>query len=225
MQREIGERALLAAIDCTHAGSWGMEVLGPENMLIDSVTQPELLKGVCRLANDVHLRNLRALLEAGLEAIYDSWFECGPSVGWSPKTYRQIFLPLVQECVNLAHEYNAIYIYQDDGKMRDIIPLAVEAGVDVLSGLQPPDVGDVVLQGCQGPLWATGSHCSAASIRATPSISARRRPCAQPCARRLPMPEPAAATFWCTGEAIDPKTPAESIAAAVQAAKDFGTYA
>ena len=30
--------------------------------------------------------------------------------------------------------------------MRDIIPMAVEAGVDVLGGLQPPDVGDVVLR-------------------------------------------------------------------------------
>jgi len=224
VQREVGERGLLAAIDCTHAGSWGMEVLGPENMLIDSVTEPELLKGVCRLANAVHLRNLRALLDAGLEAIYDSWFECGPSVGWSPKTYRQIFLPLVQECVNLAHEYNAIYIYQDDGKMRDIIPLAVEAGVDVLSGLQPPDVGDVVLKdvkaqyGGKVALLGGLDPCYTFDLGTPETVRA---------AVRQAIADAGAGGGYIlgTGEAIDPQTPAESIAAAVEAAREYGTYA
>jgi len=51
---EIGDRAAVATVDCTHAGSWGLEPLGPEGMLIASVTDPELLKGVCRQAQDVH---------------------------------------------------------------------------------------------------------------------------------------------------------------------------
>jgi uroporphyrinogen decarboxylase len=143
---DVGQRALVAALDTTHAGSWGMEVLGPEEMLAASITDPELLRAVCRLANNAHLRNLRAMLEQGLGVVYDSWFQCGPSVGWSPKTYEEIFLPLIKETIELAHEFGALFIYQDDGKMRDIIPLLVEAGVDALAGLQPPDVGDVVLK-------------------------------------------------------------------------------
>jgi hypothetical protein len=129
---EIGTRAAVAAVDCTHAGSWGLEPLGPEGMLIASITDVELLRGVCRLAQDAHLRNLKAMLEQGIQVVYDSWFQCGPSVGWSPNTYQEIFLPLIKEAVDLAHEFGAIYIYQDDGKMRDIIPLVVQAGVDVL---------------------------------------------------------------------------------------------
>ena len=55
------------------------------------------------------------MLEQGIQVVYDSWFQCGPSVGWSPKTYWQIFLPLIKEAVDLAHQYDAVYIYQDDG--------------------------------------------------------------------------------------------------------------
>lgn len=73
-------------------------------------------------------------------------FQCGPSVGWSPHTFRSIFLPLIREAVELVHGFGALYIYQDDGRMNDILPSVVDAGVDVLSGLQPPDLGDVVLK-------------------------------------------------------------------------------
>jgi len=223
VQREIGERALLAAIDCTHAGSWGMEALGLEHRLIASVTEPELLQGVCRLANAVHLRNLRAMLEAGIEVIYDSWFQCGPSVGWSPKTYQRIFLPLVRECAALAHEYGAIYIYQDDGKMRDILPLAVEAGADVLSGLQPPDVGDVILKdakaryGDKVALLGGLDPCYTFDLGNPEMVRA---------AVRQAIEDAGAGGGYIlgTGEAIDPKTPAESIHAAVAAAKEFGRY-
>jgi len=145
IKKECGDRALLAACDCLHFGAWGTEALGPENMLIASVAEPELLKSVCRIVNDAHLKNLKAYLENGIEFVCDSWFQCSPSTGWSPTTYKNIFLPLVKEAVALTHHYNAIYAYQDDGKMKDIIPLVVEAGADVLSGLQPPDVGDVNL--------------------------------------------------------------------------------
>ena len=99
---EIGDRAVVAAVDCTHAGSWGLEPLGPEGMLIASITDVELLKGVCRLAQDVHLRNLKVMLEQGLQVVYDSWFQCGPSVGWSPNTFQEIFCPLIKEAVDLA---------------------------------------------------------------------------------------------------------------------------
>ena len=142
---DFGERAVLAAFDCTHAGSWGMEPLGPEGMLLASIDDPPLLREVVGLAQRVHIRNLRAMLERGLEVVYDSWFQCGTSVGWSTALYREFFLPLVREATAVAHEYGALYIYQDDGRMLDVIPLAVEAGVDVVSGLQPPPLGDAVL--------------------------------------------------------------------------------
>ena len=220
---DIGDRAVLAAVDCTHAGSWGMEVLGPEQMLIASVTDVELLQGVCRMANDAHLRNLRAMLEQGIEVVYDSWFQCGPSVGWSPQTYETIFLPLVREAVQLTHEFDAIYIYQDDGKQTDIIPFLVEADVDVIAGLQPPEIGDVVLSevkrlyGDKVALMGGLDPCYTFD-QGTPE-GVRQ-------AVRQAIHDGGAGGGYvvATGEAVSPATPAECLRAAVQAVKDFGVY-
>jgi hypothetical protein len=222
-QDAIGERALMAALDTTHVGSWGIEPLGPENMLIASLAEPALLRGVCRLANDAHLRNLRAMLEQGIQVVFDSWFQCGLSVGWSPRTYRDIFLPLVKEAVDLTHEFGAIYIYYDAGKMWDLVPMIVESGTDAIAGLQPPDLGDVVLQemkACYGDRVALvgGLDPVYTFDLGTPQLVRE--------AVRQAIATAGAGGGYIVREsmACSPETPAASLVAAVAAAREFGCY-
>jgi hypothetical protein len=220
---EIGERAVVAAVDCTHPGSWGLEPLGPEGMLIASITDPELLKGVCRLAQDAHLGNLRLMLEQGIQVVYDSWFQCGPSVGWSPKSYQDIFWPLVKEAIDLTHEFDALFIYQDDGKMGEIIPLVVEAGADVLGGLQPPDLGDVVLKEVKAQY---GDRVALLGGLDPVYTFDRGTPADVRQAVRQAIADAGVNGGYIvgTGEAVSPETPAESLQAAVEATKDYGIY-
>lgn len=141
----VGDRGLVEFLDACNAGSWGLEALGPENMLMSSVNDSDLLNAVLRVSQDVHLRNVKAVLESGHQHVAGSWFQCGPSVGWSPATIEKLFLPLIQESVELVHSYDGTYRYHDDGKMADMIPALVEIGVDAIGSLQPPPVGDCVL--------------------------------------------------------------------------------
>lgn len=220
---EIQDRAVLVSADCVHAGGWGLESLGPEGMLLASIEDPELLSGVCRLAQDAHLRNLRAMLEQGIEVVFDSWFQCGPSVGWSPQTYERFFLPLVREAVQFAHEYGAIYIYQDDGKMRDVIPWVVEAGADVISGLQPPEVGNVVLADVKGrfgtrvALWGGLDPCYTFDMGEPEAVR-------QASEQAIRDAGQGGGYILGTGEAVSPGTSRESLLAAVQAVRDSGVY-
>lgn len=220
---EVGARGLVVTMDCAHVGSWGMEVFLPQETLMYSVTDPELLRGVCRLAQDAHLRNLRAMLERGIPAVYDSWFQCGPSVGWSPHTYCEFFLPLIKEAIALAHHYNALYIYQDDGKMKDIIPLLVEAGVDVISGLQPPDVGDVNLQeikkrfGSQVALLGGLDPCYTFDMGTPEIVRAAVR-------QAIADAGPNGGYMLGTAEAVAPQTPEACLRAAIAACQEFGIY-
>jgi hypothetical protein len=223
----VDERGLLVAIDTTHAGSWGLECLGAEGMLVASVTEPALLEGVCRLAQEVHLRNLRLMLEQGIEVVYDSWFQVGPSVGWSPKTYRNLFLPLIREAVSLAHEFSAIYIYQDDGKMRwplaEIIPMAVEAGVDVLGGLQPPDVGDVVLAEVKARFG--GQVALMGGLDPVYTFDLGHAEAVRGAVRQAIADDGRGGGYVIgTGEAVAPNVPRESLVAASQAAREYGVY-
>jgi uroporphyrinogen decarboxylase len=130
----------------------------------------------------------------------------------------------VKEAADLAKSYGAIYIYQDDGKMRDILPAIVEAGVDVASGLQPPEVGDVdlaeakklygnriALMGGLDPVY-TFDMGSPERVRD---------------AIRGTIEAAAAGGGFVVGlaEALDPgKTSAASISAAAEAVAELGTY-
>lgn len=219
----IGEEALVVACDCTHVGCWGLEPLGPEGMLIASVEDADLFREVCRLAQRAHLRNLRAMLERRIEVVYDSWFQCGPSVGWSPRAYDDFFLPLVKESIDLTHGFGALYVYQDDGKMRDIIPHLVEAGADAISGLQPPDVGDAVLKdikaqyGDRVALLGGLDPCYTFDMGGPDEVREAVR-------QAIADAGPGGGYIVGTGEAPAPEASRECFHAVARAAKDFGVY-
>ena len=141
----VGQRGLVEYFEASNAGSWGMESLGPENMLLCAAENPELLKGALRICQEQHLRNLKVVLESGHMHHAVSWFQCGPSVGWSPPHIREFFFPLIREGVELVHSYGGTYRFQDDGKMRQAIGELIEMGVDVIGALQPPDTGDCMI--------------------------------------------------------------------------------
>lgn len=141
----LGDRGVVEYNEASNAGSWGMESLGPENMLFCAIENKKLLHAVLGVCQEVHLHNLKTVLESGHKHMAVSWFQCGPSVGWSPANIEEFFLPLIRQSVELAHKYEATYRYQDDGKMADIIPHLVQWKTDIIGGLQPPPLGDCVL--------------------------------------------------------------------------------
>ncbi len=221
--KEFGDKALIAAADCLQIGSWGTEALGPEGMLLASIDDPDLLSGAARIANDAHLTNLKAILEAGVEVVYDSWFQCSPSTGWMPSTYERIFLPLIRECIDLTHQYGALYLYQDDGKMNDYIPLIVDAGVDVVCGMQPPPVGDVVLSdvkkkfGGKVALFGGLDPCYTFDMGTTETVREGVK-------RAIADGAAGGGFVLGTAEAVDPVVSADMLREAARAAKEYGRY-
>ena len=206
----VGDRGLVEYLDGTNAGCWGMESLGPENKLVCAVQDKELLKAVVGICQDQHLRNLKTVLESGHKHVLVSWFQSGPSVGWSPANIEEFFLPLVREGLELVHSYGGIYRFQDDGKMADLIPPLVKMGVDIIGALQPPPVGDCVLPdlkkqygdkvcllGGLDPIYTfelgTPETVRIAVTKLLEQIGDGR------------------GVIFCTGEAFGPKTPAECL--------------
>ena len=217
----VGQRAVVEYYESSNAGAWGMEQLGPENMLLCAVENQQLLQAVLRVSQDQHLRNLRAVLEAGHQQIVVSWFQCGPSVGWSPDNFNEFFLPLVRESVELVHNYGGCYRYQDDGRMADLLGLLIDLGVDVISGLQPPPIGDclfgkirkdwgqkVCLMGGLDPVY-TFERGSAATVRAAVE-------------ELLDEAGDAPGLIVGTAEAFGPETPAECLQSLAECVRGHG---
>ena len=59
---------------------------------------------------------------------------------------REFFLPLIKEQASLVHGEGAHYHYYDDGKTMDILPMMLEAGVDLFETCTPRPAGDFDLR-------------------------------------------------------------------------------
>ena len=145
IQAEIGERGLAhiyinSAID--HGGGW---VLDLEDLMVASKQQPEFVRAILALFHRHTLAETRCALEAGMRAVFAPWYFASLSTGWSPRFYREFILPLVREHVALTHELGGIYHYYDDGRCSAILAWLADAGVDVVSTVPPPPIGDVDL--------------------------------------------------------------------------------
>jgi uroporphyrinogen decarboxylase len=145
IQGEIGERGLAhvyinSAID--HGGGW---VLDLEDLMVASVQQPAFVRALFDIFHQHSLAQTRCALEAGMQAVFVPWYFASLSTGWSPRFYQSFILPLVREHVSLVHSLGGIYHYYDDGRCRTILPWLAEAGVDVVSTVPPPPIGDVDL--------------------------------------------------------------------------------
>lgn len=145
IQDEIGERGLAhiyvnSAID--HGGGW---VLDLEDLMVASKQQPDFVRAIFALFHRHSLAQTRCALEAGLKAIFAPWYFASLSTGWSPHFYQAFILPLVREQVALTHQLGGIYHYYDDGRCSAILEWLAEAGVDVMSTLPPPPIGDIDL--------------------------------------------------------------------------------
>lgn len=145
-QAEVGERGLVqltidSAID--HQAGWAYELV---DLMVAAYEQPALVDGLLRLFQENTLRQTRCALEAGVEVIFTPWYFASLSAGWSPALFQRLFLPLVREQVELVHSFGAIYHYYDDGKCTTVLPWLADAGIDLISTVPPPPVGDIDLK-------------------------------------------------------------------------------
>jgi len=118
------------------------DAMGLEGLMLLYYDDENLFLELLRLFQEYTLGQIRACLEAGTEIIYGTWHYAGLSAGWSPRIIREMFMPLVKEQVDLTHSYDAIYYYYDDGKLMGLLDMVKECGVDALTTLCPPPVGD-----------------------------------------------------------------------------------
>jgi uroporphyrinogen-III decarboxylase len=145
MQKEIGERGLLhltipSATDYT--AGWTMKV---EDLMVASLRQPSFLRDLFGLFQGATLAQTEAALQAGIQVIFSSCYFASLSAGWSPAFYREFIWPLLKEQADLVHRYGGVYHFYDDGRVLKILPWLAEAGIDILSTLPPPPVGDIDL--------------------------------------------------------------------------------
>lgn len=118
---------------------------GMEQLMIDYYDDRKFFDDIISFFMKRTMGETKVCLEEGVDHIFGSWYFTSISAGWSPKMFRDLFLPLMKEHIELVHSYGATYDLYDDGKCMDVMEYYGESGTDILETLTPPPVGDVDL--------------------------------------------------------------------------------
>lgn len=78
------------------------------------------------------------LVQAGVDAIVMDTDYCHQKGPWiSPKSFREIILPLLKKQIDAIHAAGAYVIKHTDGNTWPILDMMIDAGIDGLHGIQP----------------------------------------------------------------------------------------
>jgi len=223
IQDQVGSAGLVnlyinSAID--HGAGWCMEL---PDLMVASLQEPDLVRGLLAVFHQYAMAQTRCALEAGVEVIFCPFYFASLSVGWSPRFYHDFILPLVREQVDLVHAMGGLYHYYDDGKVSKILPWLAECGVDLLSTLPPPPMGDVDLAAAKsayGDRFCLNGNIDIVNVLklGTPDLVRER------VREAIMAAAPGGGFVLGTSDSIR-EAPPENVAAFFQAGRGYGCYA
>jgi uroporphyrinogen decarboxylase len=111
-------------------------VYGLEKMMYSVYDAPDLLEVLLEQVVAWNQSRMKVVLEAGIDLyIKRAWYE--NTDFWSPKSWRRYILPTLKTDVELSHAYGAKFGYLITANCMPLIEMIVEAGVDVIIGIDP----------------------------------------------------------------------------------------
>ncbi len=115
-------------------------VRGTEDLMMDFATRRSYIEHLFRTINEMSAEALRRMLQdhgEEIDIIYmadDYCSQHGPL--FSPKDFREFVLPYLKELVDITHQYGKKFLLHVCGSVRSLLPMIIEAGVDMLEPIQ-----------------------------------------------------------------------------------------
>lgn len=125
--------------------TWGpyfisMFLRGLENLMLDFAIRKDYVAYMINTLTEISCSALTTMLEShgkGIDIIYmadDYCSQDGPM--FSPEDFRELILPYLKRLVDLTHKHNKKFLLHVCGAVRPLLPMIIEAGVDMLEPLQ-----------------------------------------------------------------------------------------
>ena len=134
--------AFIQELPCLLAGGWGIGMdmanwlCGMQNLMMLSVDQPELVEELLERIYLWNLARMRVVLGGGVDLyIRRAWYEGVDFV--TPRFYHRAILPRLKKEVELAHEKGVKFGYICSSGTAPLLDMFLEAGIDVLIGIDP----------------------------------------------------------------------------------------
>ena len=140
-KRFAEERGLLLAAGWGVAADMAGWLCGLSNLIYMAADQPDLLHAVMDAITRYNRQRMELMLDAGVDLfIRRGWYEGADF--WSPALYRRYLLPGLKKEVALAHSRGAKFGYINTTGTMPLLDLFLEAGIDVLIGVDPVQGSD-----------------------------------------------------------------------------------
>jgi uroporphyrinogen-III decarboxylase len=124
------------------AGGWGVGMdmadwlCGMESLMVLTMEQPEFVSDLLEMIHRWNKQRMRVVLDSPINIyIRRAWYEGCDFV--TPRFYRKAILPRLKAEVDLAHEHGKKFGYICSSGTKPMLDLHVEAGIDVLIGVDP----------------------------------------------------------------------------------------
>jgi len=115
------------------AGAW---LCGLENLIYLASDEPEFVTDLSETIGAWTRATISVYLDAGVELIVKrAWYET--TEFWTPESYRRFILPRLRDEVRLVHDAGARFGLIMTSSYLPILPDVIDAGVDVLIGVDP----------------------------------------------------------------------------------------
>jgi len=107
---------------------------GSENIYMDFYVSTDKLSRLLKTIHDFNCKRLEYWSKTNVDALFimDDW-GAQNSLLISPEMWKEIFKPLYQEYVDIAHKSSKYIFMHSDGNILSIIPDLIEIGIDALN--------------------------------------------------------------------------------------------
>jgi len=123
-------------------GGWGVGMdmanwlCGMQNLMLLTMEQPAFVADLLETIHAWNKQRMQVVLSAGVDLyIRRAWYEGCDFV--TPRFYQNAILPRLKAEVELAHEYGTKFGYICSSGTKPMVDLYLEAGIDVLIGIDP----------------------------------------------------------------------------------------
>jgi len=124
------------------AGGWGVGLdlafwlCGMQDLMVRMMEQPDFVRQLMDLIHAWNVQRMEVVLSAPVDLyIRRAWYEGCDFV--TPRLFRQILLPQIKMEADLAHQHGARYGYICTSGTKPLLDAYLEAGIDVLIGVDP----------------------------------------------------------------------------------------
>jgi uroporphyrinogen decarboxylase len=128
---------LVSGVGGIFTRSWML--MGFEQFSYALAEQPELIAELFQRIGSIQCEVLRRVMKE--EQIVAIWY--GDDLAYteslmvSPRVYREYLFPWMKELASIAHEAGMPFIFHSDGRLWDVIPDLIAAGVNALHPIEP----------------------------------------------------------------------------------------